>query len=1456
MKRKNKFLLLLSALTCSCCIVGTGLLSNGEKSFAADAAFQGFEIDFTDDTITGLITKTNSGANWSITNGQYQSNGSWAELYLTGKPIPMSTGDKMTVVEIDFTYETVGAYFNIGIIPETSFETSSDGAKNTDSLNFGMSATTTFLRKGRIGNFDATWLARNVTTFAGAHTLTITLNDGNAAFMVDGEVLSSTVSNKFDVNEVTGDSFYLDFCVPSKTFALDNIKVYQDIKDPDVEELRASTKSFEGLDEKTLTNVNTDMLTVTYKRLLESNVPNLTGAKYLAMEVVNTAGAETGLAVDLTQGVNTGNYGNWWTAAEYLPYYLLAADGVQEGYLIPYETSLSNRAYARVPADFEGKVILPFNSFEVMCWSANSASVANHTQDSNALDLSHIGWIDVYGKKLSATGSGLTVNGLSVLGDNFADVEATVENTQRAIADVGTVTLGSESKIAFARARYNALSAEDQQRVNNADVLTAAENAFSELKNSSALYVATNGKDFTGTEGVAFNAPFESSPVTVSAWIKVDRKTADNTHVGTIVGNMERSLLSSHLFDANNTFSMEITTNGNPRFEWRVSRTKKANFVVENVDVRTGSWLHLAFVRNVASRQIECYVNGTLVATQGGLHKDFLGDITMVKPAIIGSDYTNDDVLACGYTPDFNGCIANVRVYDTVLTKTDIAQDLQGEYAKTHLLGGVDFMSGETDFYYDRASDDASDYFGWKAIDEKDLWVEEGEYTIAIQGDTQMYLSMAKDANGNKIYTAGSSEINPDYDRTSNMMYKNNTWLVANQSNLNLQFLTHMGDMTDYLNYSEWATKGVAELNLGLSYMDILTDGGVKWSMNRGNHDGGNTAERLAAWDNGYNYAKYGTNVAGYYGDEANMRNVYYTFEVNTTKYMVVALDLEPSDAALAWAKEVIDANQDRRVIITTHVFMDGQGNLITSKMCGENAGQGVWDKLASKCPNVIMVLCGHSSPIDITRRAFVGDNGNTVWGIVVDDSILNYDVSRQVGLLALMKFSADGKKVAFRYYSPSEGKLYRSVDQFEIDLDLSYFEDKSLEFDFSTEDQGAYFTRAGESTNGNFTVKDGKLCPAANWVTSVYNQPISATGTYKITLDFYIANNVNFFIGLIDGINDQETTHNVCFAYLGSNKNSYLYNYRFGANNWLKTIGTDYVDGKIHKMGLEIVDGMVTIMIDDKEMGVYDKMIGLDEMYLAFKSADTGAYVDNLKIEYLPPTVEVQVVYDNYGDVALKTDGYLSGALPALSKSGHVFVGYSIDGSLYPAGYVLDTAEGKEIVAVFSKFTMLNGGSIKAVSGEYGIRFAAYIDKDSKSYLTNAEFGAIMAHTDEFGGAFSYSKMTFENLELYNMRSMITEKYYEVGGYTCFNTVIDKLKDISREFACVAYVTVTYADDSTTTLYATVTDNRRTIQEIAQKAYDDVSETQSGDYIYAVTGGYSSLTVAQRNTLLNIIGE
>ena len=421
---------------------------------------------------------------------------------------------------------------------------------------------------------------------------------------------------------------------------------------------------------------------------------------------------------------------------------------------------------------------------------------------------------------------------------------------------------------------------------------------------------------------------------------------------------------------------------------------------------------------------------------------------------MIGSDYTNDMIHALGFTPDFNGSIADVRVYSSVLTADQIALDAQGSI-QDGLMAGVNFLSGEEFEYYDSVGALATDAFGWKdysSLEELNL----GDYTFAVIPDTQMLFSKAVDSNGKNLYTNG-------YNLEDNVLYKNTSWLVDNKDALGLKFVMHLGDLTDSLttNY-EWQTKGAIELYYGMTGMNVLTDAGIPWSMSRGNHDGNSIAQCLDYWDNGftvtydektysfngYNGANYGvgsTRISNLQSANSliefgsmtaeNMRNTYYTFQAGNEKWLVVALDLEPSTDAITWANEVISAHADHKTIITTHAYMNSSGGFMGSSMTGGNYGETLWTDLGSKHSNVVLFLCGHHSGENVVKKALVGENGNTVWNFMIDFSHHEFIGNRQTGVFALFGIDDDGKTLHVNYLSPSESKLFRSINQFTVSL-------------------------------------------------------------------------------------------------------------------------------------------------------------------------------------------------------------------------------------------------------------------------------------------------------------------------------------------------------------------------------------------------------------------------------------
>ena len=1051
-------------------------------------------IDFEQSTDANYFRSGTSSKSWGISNGTYKPNNTYSAAYYK-EPLTIPTTGTLY---ISFDYYA-SSCLSMGLTNSNVVEDNinSDGSP-TSALGTALSGAGAGLyaslgsAPGNKGWLESSmnlqgWIYNSVdlSSYLGAvHRMGIVCVDGAITFEIDGKTIyNATQTAKATLTETV----YLTFHARTLNDYIDNLTIENDFDSK--YNISTSDKDFSLLDKKGSisghggnktffgSNVDISSLSGGYERRNLYNAGyNFFGADYYTFKVDNQTGNYVSFGLDITEGKS--NYGAWWTAAENMPYYLEYEDGtVKQGIIKQYNL---NRGVMMVPTDFNGTLVFPLTSAERMSWSVNEDRVANWTKDSSAINLSNLSWIDVYYYETASCKDGgyLYVSNEQIWGDYIAGVANSANRVINAINNIGNVTLASESQIAFAREMYDALADKTAIADSYVTTLTNAETAYAELSDCSYM-VGADGKNFEGTGGVSFGETFASSPSTLSAWVKVARSTADDTHVGTVMGNMERIMSSSNLYDSTNSFSFEITTNGNPKLIWRKSRTAKTVFLVENVDVRTGSYVNVTFVRDTAKLQLACYINGTLVATQSAT-EDQIKDLTFAnfpRYVMVGNDYRDDEILAYGYHPDFAGYIADVSVYSTALTANQIVDNMSGIRADG-LLGAIDFASGETGEYYDEVNANAFDTYGWKEVsDISELNL--GEYSMAVLGDTQMLLSCAKDSTGKDLFRDG-------YNHNDNAFKTNTTWLAENADEIGLKFVMHVGDITDNLNYDDkWQKQGMIEMAYSLDYMDILTDAGIPWSLSRGNHDGGGTAARIKYFDggsyvdgvwtptdityslysangasgtasgsysrHGYSGAEYGENSQRMNGllssgaltgfgtqDENMMRNTYYKFTAGEVKWLVLALDLEPTDTDIAWAKTVIEANTDSRIIITTHAYLGSTGNLMTTNMMtasGHNSGKNLWDKLVSKYSNIAMVLCGHSSGEDIVTTKLVGDNGNVVWNVMIDESAHEFIGKEQWAPIAILGFSDNGNTVNFNYYSTVANKLFRSANQFSIDL-------------------------------------------------------------------------------------------------------------------------------------------------------------------------------------------------------------------------------------------------------------------------------------------------------------------------------------------------------------------------------------------------------------------------------------
>ncbi len=209
-------------------------------------------------------------------------------------------------------------------------------------------------------------------------------------------------------------------------------------------------------------------------------------------------------------------------------------------------------------------------------------------------------------------------------------------------------------------------------------------------------------------------------------------------------------------------------------------------------------------------------------------------------------------------------------------------------------------------------------------------------------------------------------------------------WLVDQQDKLDLEFVTHTGDLVN------WDTPDHAQYELASKGMVPLEKAGIPYSIAIGNHDTQAVKEGGSARDpkrtrelqrDTRTFNKYFT--AGRYGgvtgafEKGKVDNVYSVYEAGGTKWMVLVLELWPREEVVEWAKRVVAANPDVNVIVNTHHHLESSLKIGQSRQYGHTSPQYVFDNLVSRYPNIKVVVSGHVGQAGY--RLDTGRHGNKI---------------------------------------------------------------------------------------------------------------------------------------------------------------------------------------------------------------------------------------------------------------------------------------------------------------------------------------------------------------------------------------------------------------------------------------------------------------------------------------------
>lgn len=556
---------------------------------------------------------------------------------------------------------------------------------------------------------------------------------------------------------------------------------------------------------------------------------------------------------------------------------------------------------------------------------------------------------------------------------------------------------------------------------------------------------------------------------TISSWIYLPETLADNERGGVILGNYELE---------KECYSFEIYSSGNPRFYHVNEKNEVSSIIFTGIDIRAEEWVHLAFTIDEENNEVSCYVNGACRAKKIAPYDISLSDVS--SKVALGGD------LRTGNGQYFKGKILEVALYENVLTSSDIMYlyTLGVNKDDNSLFAYYELMSATQEDIIDESDNGNDMNLRMRYFPDKEP-VTDYAYSFAVVGDTQ-------------------TVVWNDVQNNTNNLSKIYDYILANKDEKKIKYVFGLGDITDKNDVREWerAQREISKL-----------DGEIPYLLNRGNHDGVYQNDNVS-------FTRYmGTDdyckqfESGGYFKEGNIDNSWIKFSVGNIDYLVFALDFGIKDDVIDWASEIISAHPHHNVIITTHAYLYRDGTTLDSQDTAPpsmynsnyNDGDDVWEKLISKHKNIVLVLCGHDPCEKIIMAQDKGEHGNIVTQMLIDPQYVDRDEGA-TGMVAMLYFSEDGKKVQVEYYSTIREKFFLPENQFSFDIDVALKGDITVTFDSNggsavtaqTIEKGQMATKPTDPTKDGFDFKGWTLNGSAYDFNTAVNSNITLVATWE----------------------------------------------------------------------------------------------------------------------------------------------------------------------------------------------------------------------------------------------------------------------------------------------------------------------------------------------------------------------
>lgn len=210
-------------------------------------------------------------------------------------------------------------------------------------------------------------------------------------------------------------------------------------------------------------------------------------------------------------------------------------------------------------------------------------------------------------------------------------------------------------------------------------------------------------------------------------------------------------------------------------------------------------------------------------------------------------------------------------------------------------------------------------------------------------------------------------------------------WLAANKNRLRLRYVLQVGDLTD------WGERDTAHYDRASAGLDILDNAGICYALCPGNHDtqavgvGGGAYDTTRTrelvretpqWNTYFPPSRFPMLRGTFEPNKSD--NCYHEFQAGGQLWLILCLEFLPRFTAVTWARSVVENHPNHNIILLTHMFLDGGGNISTNAEYGESSPQYMFDNLVKLYPNFRFVFAGHIPTW--AQAELTGNYGNKIY--------------------------------------------------------------------------------------------------------------------------------------------------------------------------------------------------------------------------------------------------------------------------------------------------------------------------------------------------------------------------------------------------------------------------------------------------------------------------------------------